>query len=210
MTRTVFLAAAFSLSLAGAACSEAPTGQTRQAAAPERPSAGLQTAIFAGGCFWCTEADFEKVPGVVDAVSGYTGGRTRDPTYAEVTSGATGHYEAVRVTYDPSRVTYRQLVDLFWRTIDPTDAGGQFCDRGDSYSPAVFVQGEAQRREALASREAAARRVQPFRTPVLNASTFWPAEAYHQDYYKKNALRYRVYRTGCGRDARLRAVWGGR
>lgn len=168
----------------------------------------VAVAVFAGGCFWCTEADFEKVPGVVSAVSGYTGGRTRNPTYEQVTAGGTGHYEAVKITYDPSRVSYRQLVDRFWRTVDPTDAGGQFCDRGESYRTAVFAPNATAKAEAEASRAAAAKTLgQGIVTPVLNAAPFWPAETYHQDYAKKNPLRYRLYREGCGRDRRLRALW---
>lgn len=168
----------------------------------------VAVAVFAGGCFWCTEADFEKVPGVVSAVSGYTGGRTRNPTYEQVTAGGTGHYEAVKITYDPSRVSYRQLVDRFWRTVDPTDAGGQFCDRGESYRTAVFAPNATAKAEAEASRAAAAKALgQGIVTPVLNAAPFWPAETYHQDYAKKNPLRYRLYREGCGRDRRLRALW---
>lgn len=170
----------------------------------------LETAVFAGGCFWCTEADFEKAPGVISVVAGYTGGTTRNPTYEQVGRGGTGHVEAVKVTYDPSRISYRALVDHFWPTIDPTDLGGQFCDRGPSYAPAVFATA-AQRPIAEASRAAAARRLKQgqMKAPVRPAAAFWPAEAYHQDYYRKNPLRYRLYRQGCGRDARLRAVWGG-
>lgn len=168
-----------------------------------------ETAIFAGGCFWCTESDFEHMPGVVAAESGYTGGTQANPSYEQVGSGRTGHIEAVRVVYDPKRISYRQLVDRFWPTIDPTDDGGQFCDRGPVYRTAVFVT-PAQRPLAEASRAAAARKLKQGRmvTPVRPATRFWPAEAYHQDFYKKNPLRYRVYRQGCGRDARLRAVWG--
>jgi peptide-methionine (S)-S-oxide reductase len=174
-------------------------------------SATRETAIFAGGCFWCTEADFEKVPGVISAVSGYTGGSVRNPTYEQVVAGRTGHVEAVKVTYDPRQVGYRQLVDRFWRTVDPTDPGGQFCDRGASYATAVFAAGQAQRREAEASKAAARRALgREIVTPIRDAGAFWPAEAYHQDYYKKNPLRYRTYREGCRRDARLRALWGDR
>ena len=175
-----------------------------------RPAPRLEQAIFAGGCFWCSESDFEHIPGVVAAVSGYTGGTVRNPTYEQVTGEGTGHFEAVRVTYDPRRITYRQLVDKYWRTVDVTDDSGQFCDRGPSYRPAVFAT-PAQRPIAEASRAAAAKAVRTGRlvTPILPAVTFWLAEDYHQDFYKMNPLRYRVYRQGCGRDARLRAVWGG-
>ena len=171
----------------------------------------LETAIFAGGCFWCTEADFEKVPGVVSAVSGYTGGAEPNPTYEQVVAKRTGHIEAVRVTYDPAKVTYGALVTHFWRTVDPTDGGGQFCDRGPSYRTAIFVATPAQRRAAEASRAAAQKRLKkPIVTEIRPAARFWPAEGYHQDYAKKNPLRYNVYRQGCGRDARLRSLWGGR
>jgi methionine-S-sulfoxide reductase len=147
--------------------------------------------------------------GVVSAESGYTGGTQANPTYEQVGSGRTGHIEAVRVVYDPKRISYRQLVDRFWPTIDPTDDGGQFCDRGPVYRTAVFVT-PAQRPLAEVSRTAAARKLKQgsMVTPIRPATRFWPAEAYHQDFYKKNPLRYRVYRQGCGRDARLRAVWG--
>lgn len=198
LLRHIFIAAA---ALLAAVCA-APLDARAQSAARE-------TAIFAGGCFWCTEADFEKVPGVISAVSGYTGGPERNPTYQQVVAGRTRHVEAVKVTYDPRRVSYRQLVDHFWRTIDPTDADGQFCDRGASYTTGVFVSGREQRREAEASRAAARQALgRNIVTPIRDAGTFWPAETYHQDYYKKNPLRYRTYREGCRRDARLRAVWG--
>lgn len=198
------LAAALLLSvIAGCSRAETPAAAPDPAQNPTR-----QTAVFAGGCFWCTEADFEAIPGVIEAVSGYAGGRAANPTYREVVAGGTGHLEAVRVTFDPARVSYRTLVDRFWRTIDPTDAGGQFCDRGESYAPAVFVT-PAQRADAEASRRAAAAEIgeSRFRTPIRPAARFWPAEAEHQDYARRNPLRYRVYRQGCGRDARLRALW---
>jgi len=196
---TLGLALAVTLATACGAGAQQPA-----AAQPARA-----TAIFAGGCFWCTEADFEKVPGVISAESGYTGGAQPNPTYEQVGSGRTGHIEAVRVVYDPRRVTYRQLVDHFWLTIDPTDIGGQFCDRGPTYVPAVFATPQ-QRPIAEASRAAAARKLKQGRmlAQVRPSARFWPAEAYHQDFYKKNPLRYRVYRQGCGRDARLARIWG--
>ena len=182
--------------------------RTGQGAAAARPGETAM-AIFAGGCFWCTEADFEKVPGVISAVSGYTGGTLKNPTYEQVSGGGTGHYEAVRVTYDPARVSYEQLTDYFFRTVDPTDAGGQFCDRGDSYRTAIFVAGPEQRRIAEAEKaEADAALDRPVVTPVLPAARFYEAEEYHQDYYRKNDLKYRFYRTRCGRDARLQELWG--
>jgi peptide-methionine (S)-S-oxide reductase len=169
--------------------------------------AETETAVFAGGCFWCTEADFEKIPGVISAVSGYTGGASSNPTY----QNHAGHVEAVRVTFDNAKVSYAALASRFWPTVDPTDAGGQFCDRGSSYQTAIFVSTPAQRRAAEASRAAAQRRLgKPIVTPVRDAVRFWPAEGYHQDYAKKNPLRYNVYRRGCGRDARLKALWGSR
>lgn len=176
--------------------------------AASAPAPKLETAVLAGGCFWCTEHDLEVIPGVVDVVSGYTGGSTPNPTYEQVGSKRTGHREAVRVTYDPSRITYDQLLRKFWPTIDPTDAGGQFCDRGPVYESAVFVRNDAQRRAVEVTRAEASRRIrQPIRTDVLPETRFWPAESYHQDYARKNPLRYKIYRQGCGRDAKLKAVW---
>lgn len=167
-----------------------------------------ETAVFAGGCFWCVEADFDKVDGVLSTVSGYTGGHTENPTYKSVTFGETGHYEAVRVTYDPAKVDYRTLADYFLRHIDPTDDGGQFCDRGSSYRTAIFADGAEQKAAAEAAIAEAEALLGPvIVTPVLPASTFTDAEGYHQDYYQKNPLRYRFYRHSCGRDARVDEVW---
>ena len=169
----------------------------------------LEKAIFAGGCFWCVESDFDKVPGVVSTVSGYTGGKTENPTYKQVTAGGTGHYEAVEITYDPAKVSYEALLTAFWHSVDPTDGGGQFCDRGQSYETAVFAANEKERRLAEASRKAAQKRVDnPIVTPILAAAPFYAAEDYHQDYYKKNPLRYNYYRWGCGRNNRVKEVWG--
>jgi peptide-methionine (S)-S-oxide reductase len=176
--------------------------------APARAEPATAEAVFAGGCFWCVEHDFEKVPGVIEAVSGYTGGTTANPTYKQVSSETTGHFEAVKVVYDPAKVSYRQLVDLFWRLVDPTDAGGQFCDRGSSYRTAIFAT-PAQRPLAEGSKvQAQAALKGAIVTPVLALGPFWPAEEYHQDYAKKNPIQYRFYRSGCGRDARVREVWG--
>jgi peptide-methionine (S)-S-oxide reductase len=182
----------------------------QQQAASQRPAArGQAEAFFAGGCFWCTEADFEKVAGVTAAVSGYTGGRLANPTYEQVSAGGTGHYEAVRVTYDPRRVSYAALVRHVYRTVDPTDGGGQFCDRGASYRTAIFVRNAEERKIAQAATAAANRQLGgKVVTPVLSASAFYPAEGYHQDYYKKNPVRYRYYRYRCGRDERLSEIWG--
>jgi peptide-methionine (S)-S-oxide reductase len=165
--------------------------------------------LFAGGCFWSVEANFERIPGVVSAVSGFAGGRVANPTYDEVVRGGTGHLEAVQVTFDPSRITYRQLVDRFWRTIDPTDPDGQFCDQGATYATAVFATA-AQRPIAEASRSVAAAVIgeRRFVTPVRDVARFWPAEAYHQDFARLNPVRYGGYSRFCGREARLRAVWG--
>ena len=177
--------------------------------------------VVAGGCFWCVEADFERVRGVKEAVSGYTGGTVANPTYKQVTSGGTGHYEAVRITYDSAVIDKDQLFDLFFRSIDPTDAGGQFCDRGQSYATAIFVSDSAER--AAATRAKAAAEAELGRkvvTPILEATVFYEAEDYHQDYYKgtKRVLTrfgpipqneaYKRYRTGCGRDARIKELWG--
>lgn len=168
-----------------------------------------QTAVFAGGCFWCTEADYDKVDGVLETTSGYIGGTTDNPTYEQVTQGGTGHFEAVRVTYDAEQVSYQDLVDIFWRTVDPTDDGGQFCDRGSSYRTAVFAVDEAQAEIAKASRaEAQTALGEEIVTPILEAGTFWPAEGYHQDYHQTSSVRYTFYRRACGRDARLRQLWG--
>ena len=188
-----------------AACSAPPSE-----GAPAAPTAKTATAIYAGGCFWCAEHDLQAIPGVIDVVSGYTGGTLPNPRYEDVVTETTGHYEAVRVTYDPARISYRALTDRFWRLVDVTDKGGQFCDRGPSYRAAVFVTPE-QAPMAEASRAAAQKALgQPIVTEILPVATFYVAEDYHQDYSEKNPVRYRLYRTGCGRDARLRAVWGGR
>lgn len=175
----------------------------------ERDSGRPEVALFAGGCFWSVEANFEHMPGVIAAVSGFSGGRVATPTYGEVVRGGTGHVETVQVTFDPARISYRQLVDRFWLTIDPTDPEGQFCDRGPSYATAVFATA-AQKPVAQASRAAASARLgaDRFITPVRDAVRFWPAEAYHQDFARRNPARYGSYSRFCGRAARLRAVWG--
>jgi peptide-methionine (S)-S-oxide reductase len=175
------------------------------------PAARAEEAIatFAGGCFWCMEPPFEKLPGVVSVTSGYTGGIDPDPTYDEVSDGGTGHAEAVQIVYDPVRVSYEKLLDVFWHNVDPTVADRQFCDVGSQYRSAVFVHDAAQRKAAEASREAVARTLGvPVKTEIVDATRFHPAEEYHQDYAKKNPIRYRYYRNGCGRDARLETLWG--
>ena len=190
---------------ATAACGPGPIDAT----AAQRGGGATATALFAGGCFWSTEHDLEQVPGVVAAVSGFSGGTVDNPSYREVVGGGTGHLEAVLVTYDPARISYGQLVRRFLRTIDPTDAGGQFCDRGESYRTAVFVSNQGQLREARAALAEAARTLgRPVVTPVRRAGRFYEVGAEHQDYARRNPAHYRRYRIGCGRDARLRAVWG--
>jgi peptide-methionine (S)-S-oxide reductase len=180
-----------------------------------------ETAVVAGGCFWCVEADFEKVEGVREVVSGYTGGTVANPTYKEVTRGGTGHYEAVRITYDPSVVSFDAILDMFLRSVDPTDAGGQFCDRGESYRTAIFVEGAEERQIAEAALAEAERALgRDVVTPVLDEAPFYEAEDYHQDYYKSADIiltrfgprskesAYKLYREACGRDERVRALWG--
>lgn len=191
MNKTIFLgiATAMTLVLANAA------------------GAAEKTAIFAGGCFWCMESDFEQVPGVGEVVSGYTGGTLEDPTYRN----HSGHVEAVRIRFDEAKVSYERLLDIFWRSVDPTDAGGQFCDRGHSYTTAVFALDDEQKAAAEASRAAvvaSGKLKEEVVTPILDATKFTDAEDYHQDYYKKNPQRYSYYRRGCGRDARIEALWG--
>lgn len=199
MVRTRFLAASAVLTLA--ACSSQSPAQA--------PKGQLAEAVFAGGCFWCTEADFDKMPGVVSTTSGYIGGKVTNPTYEQVSAGGTGHIEGVRVVYDPRRISYPTLVQRFLRTIDVTDGGGQFCDRGYSYRPAIFVKGGEQRRTSQAALQAAEKQIgKNTDVALLPAAKFWSAEDYHQDYYKKNPVRYKFYRWNCGRDQRLKQVWG--
>jgi peptide-methionine (S)-S-oxide reductase len=176
------------------------------------PAPRTATAIFASGCFWCTESDFEKLPGVIGAESGYTAGKVANPSYAQVSAGDTGHTEAVRVTYDPARITYRQLLDHFWRNVDPTVKDRQFCDAGNQYRSGIYWQTEAERQAAEQSRDALLKsgKVALIHTEIAQATTFYPAEEYHQDYYKKNPVRYNFYRQSCGRDARLKELWGAR
>lgn len=165
-------------------------------------------ALFAAGCFWCIESDFEKIEGVTSVVSGYSGGALENPTYQQVSKGGGGHYEVVQVTYDPQKISYDKLLDVFWKNIDPFDAEGQFCDRGDSYRAAIFIDSEAQRLIAETSKQKFEQLLgKAIVTPVLNASVFYPAEDYHQDYAQRNPLRYNYYRWRCGRDQRLKAVW---
>ncbi|MEC5212376.1 peptide-methionine (S)-S-oxide reductase [Polaromonas sp. CG_9.5] len=179
---------------------------------PSTPAAAGQTAtaIFAGGCFWCVEADFDKVPGVLSAQSGYTGGKTANPTYQTVSAGSTGHTEAVRLTYDPRIVSYAVLLDFFWHHIDPTVKDRQFCDTGNQYRSAIYYNSPAQKAVIEASKAAILKSgvLKEIHTEIAPASTFYPAEDYHQDYYNKNPLRYKYYRLTCGRDSRVAEVWG--
>ncbi|MGD9764159.1 MAG: peptide-methionine (S)-S-oxide reductase MsrA [Candidatus Binatia bacterium] len=175
------------------------------------PPRSIATATFAGGCFWCMEPPFENFPGVVSTTVGYTGGQTENPTYEQVSSGTTGHVEAVQITYDPATVSYAELLDVFWRNIDPLSADGQFCDRGPQYRSAIFVHDESQRQAAEASKarlQESGRLEGSIATEILPAGAFYRAEDYHQKYHEKNPVRYRYYRWGCGRDQRLNALWG--
>lgn len=177
---------------------------------PASAETKIATAIFAGGCFWCIEADFEKLPGVIAAESGYIGGTLHNPTYEQVSRGDTGHTEAVRVSYDPQQVSYEKLLDYFWRHIDPTVRDRQFCDVGSQYRSGIYFQNEAEEKLAQASKTALEKsgRFAHIHTEIKAAGVFYPAEEYHQDYYKKNPIRYRYYRNGCGRDERIKALWG--
>ena len=192
------------LALAGALLAMTAMHAAAQEAEPAK-------ATFAGGCFWCVEEAFEKVPGVISAVSGYTDGNVDNPSYRQVTGGQTGHAEAVEVIFDPAQVTYEQLLDVFWRNVDPTVVDRQFCDVGNQYRTAIFVHDAEQMRLAAASKEALQMSkpfAEPIVTPIVAASTFYPAEDYHQDYYKTNPLRYKFYKWNCGRAQRLAELWG--
>jgi peptide-methionine (S)-S-oxide reductase len=181
------------------------------AIAQATPPATTAKATFAGGCFWCVEADFDKVPGVLSTTSGYTGGKLANPSYEQVAAKLTGHAEAVQIVFDPSKVSYEQLLEHFWRTIDPTTKDAQFCDHGSPYRTAIFANDAVQLKAAKASFEAL-QKSKPFKQPIVTevvpAGVFYPAEEYHQDYYKKNPVRYQYYRSACGRDARLKQLWG--
>ncbi len=199
-TGTWLATAALALVLAGAALAQAP-----------KAPPGTAVATFAGGCFWCMEPPYDKLDGVVSTTSGYMGGALKNPTYADVSSGGSGHTEVVQVVYDPKKVSYEKLLDVFWHNVDPTVKDRQFCDVGTQYRTTIFVHTDEQRKAAEASK-AELDRTKPFKdalvTPIVAATEFWPAEDYHQDYYVKNPVRYTYYRTGCGRDARLKALWG--
>ena len=204
-SRTIpLLAALLAACLASRASAQSP------AAAPA-PAAKTAKATFAGGCFWCMEGPFDKVDGVISTTSGYTGGTKKNPTYEEVSGGGTGHAESVEIVYDPSRVTYEKLLDVFWHNVDPLTPNAQFCDHGNQYRSAIFYHDDDQKRAAEKSKkdlEASGRFKQPIVTEIVAAGPFWPAEDYHQDYYEKNPVRYQYYRYRCGRDQRLEELWG--
>jgi peptide-methionine (S)-S-oxide reductase len=219
--KTASLIPAFALSFLLAGCGAVVPSSTNagtkpltpvntvSATAPATAPANTATAVFAGGCFWCMEKPFDQLPGVLATVSGYTGGRVDNPTYEMVGGGSTGHIEAVQVTYDPARITYTQLLDTYWAQVDPFDGEGQFCDKGETYKPVIFAADEEQRTAAEVSKAKVSARFagRAIAVDIRVSKPFWPAEDYHQDYYLKNPLRYTYYRNGCGRDARLRAVW---
>jgi len=206
---TLGAAMALVVGIAAALAAGGPRAQATTATGPA--PAGLAKATFAGGCFWCVESDFDKVPGVVSTTSGYTGGKVANPSYEQVSAKGTGHAEAVEVVYDPKRVSYEQLVGYFWHTIDPTTKDSQFCDHGSPYRTAIFVH-DAQQLAAARASLATLEKTKPFKEPIVTeialAGPFYAAEEYHQDYYKKNPLRYKYYRTTCGRDARVQQLWG--
>ncbi|KFX70072.1 methionine-S-sulfoxide reductase [Pseudomonas taeanensis MS-3] len=211
LTRGPLLAAPLLLAALLAACGQTSAQTPEASVSPPSNSATQGVAVFAGGCFWCTEADFDKVPGVVSTTSGYIGGNVANPTYQQVSAGATGHTEAVQVQYDPAKTSYAKLLEAFWPTIDPVTANAQFCDHGSQYRSAIFYGNADEKALAEASKatlQASGRLKQPIVTEILPASTFYPAEDYHQNYYQKNPLRYAYYRRGCGRDARLEQLWG--
>jgi len=196
---------------AGVAAAIALFAGPRTSSAGTKPSGQTATAIFAGGCFWCMEPPFDKLPGVKSTTSGYTGGHVDHPSYEQVSAGSTGHAEAVLVRYDPAVVSYSTLLNVFWRNIDPLAVNRQFCDAGNQYRSAIFANGAEQQRLAEASKrelQASGRFKQPIATQIVQATTFYPAEDYHQDYYLKNPIRYKFYRFNCGRDNRLEQLWG--
>ena len=211
MSRRVLVAAVATLLVTGIAAGSVFAQKKQETPSTDARPASTAVATFAGGCFWCTEADFDKVAGVISTTSGYIGGKTANPTYDSVSAGMTGHAEAVQVVFDPSKVTYSKLLEHFWRTIDPTTKDRQFCDSGSQYRTAIFTHDEQQRALAEASKKALSSN-KPFREPIVteivNATQFYPAEEYHQDYHTKNPVRYKFYRANCGRDARLKQLWG--
>ncbi len=216
LRRLIGFACSLVMLAATAACAQ--SGDSAAPSVKADPGKTLSTdatdtavAIFAGGCFWCMEPPFDQTPGVVATTSGYIGGNVDHPSYAQVSAGGTGHAEAVRIEYNPSQVTYARLLEVFWHNVDPVALDRQFCDRGSQYRSAIFVSSAEQRTLAEESKrklEASGRFDQPIATQIVNATTFWPAEDYHQDYYEKNPLRYKYYRYNCGRDQRLDQLWG--
>jgi peptide-methionine (S)-S-oxide reductase len=197
----LLLSAIFALTLAGAAAA--------QMAPLPKPGPGQAVATFAGGCFWCTESDFDKVPGVISTTSGYTGGHVANPDYEQVSAGGTGHAESVQVIYDPGKVSYQQLLTYYWHHVDPTVKDQQFCDHGNQYRTVIFVHNEEERKLAEASKKKVAAELgKPIYTEIAQAGPFYPAEEYHQDFYKKNPTKYKFYRWNCGRDQRLQQIWG--
>jgi peptide-methionine (S)-S-oxide reductase len=204
------LGAAFVLQLSLVVTAGAAANPSHAVAAKPMPHAEAK-AVFAGGCFWCEEATFEGIPGISSVVSGFSGGTQENPTYEQVSAGHTGHAESVEITFDPAIISYKKLLDIYWHNVDPTQANGEFCDHGEQYRSAIFYADDAQRRAALASKKAIEDSKVlkgPIVTQIVPFTKFWPAEEYHQDYYKKNPVEYHAYRLGCGRDARLREVWG--
>ncbi|BAV34758.1 peptide methionine sulfoxide reductase MsrA [Sulfuricaulis limicola] len=200
LSKFVSVLAGLTLGVALAATAAEPAAKGKAATA---------TAVFAGGCFWCMEPPFDALPGVVATTSGYTGGQKQNPTYEQVSAGDTGHVEAVQITYDPKLISYEKLLEVFWRNVDPLDKGGQFCDRGSTYTTAIFVQNQEERKLAEQSKAAIDKKLgKPVVTAIRAAATFYPAEEYHQNYYQKNPLRYKYYRYSCGRDQRLEQLWG--
>jgi peptide-methionine (S)-S-oxide reductase len=210
MKRALIVTTLMLTAIAGLVLFNANTNAQDKPAAATTPT-GLAKATFAGGCFWCMEAPFDKLDGVISTTSGYIGGTKKDPTYKEVSAGTTGHTEAVEVVYDPKKVTYEKLLYVFWRNIDPTAVNRQFCDGGTQYRSGIFTHDAAQKAAADASK-AALEKNKPFKGSIVSeitpATTFYPAEDYHQDYYQKNPIRYAYYRNGCGRDQRLKELWG--
>ena len=190
----------------------AALAQSDEAIVATKPApAGLEKAAFAGGCFWCMQGPYDNLPGVVSTTVGYTGGEKANPTYHEVGAGGSGHIESIEIVFDPKKVSYEKLLDVFWHNVDPTNPNGQFCDNGPQYRTAIFFANDAQRAAAEASKKALAASgvlKKPIVTEIIKAATFWKAEEYHQSYYKKNPIRYNFYRSGCGRDARLKEIWG--
>lgn len=209
MNKLPLISCFFAVLFAATVALSTASAETKKTVTP--PQGKPEKAVFAGGCFWCMEAPFDRLPGVVSVTSGYIGGNKKNPTYKEVSSGGTGHAEAVQIVYDPAKISYEKLLTVFWHNIDPTVKDRQFCDSGDQYRSAIFYTTEEQQRSALQSKKALEKN-KPFREPIVTeivqAGEFYPAEDYHQHYYKKNPIRYKYYRNSCGRDQRLKELWG--